>query len=396
MSESNKQIPDEFYKIIKDFTTDILTTFPEYKNDLDAGLLTIVTGVNNISEVEQLFEYIKQVYPERFFDLLYQNEDMFTNENINTNFLPNIDFSDLWKQDISDNTKTVIWKYLQLVLFAVVGSENDIKSFGNTAKLFEAINEEELKTKLEETMSQMASIFDMSGVADSFGVNNSFDGDVSGMDHLPNADDLHEHINEMLQGNLGKLAAEISEETMNELDLDMSNAESAGDIFQQLFKNPGKLMNMIKKVGTKLDSKLQSGELKESELMKEAMDLMKKMDTMPGMKNMKSMLGQMGMPMSQNTKLNKAAMSGKLKQNLKSAQQKERMQKKLEQRRVVAQKDNQIQILQQQLAAAREANQAADQAADQAVGQATNQKISNIKTTKSKRKKKRKNRKNKK
>ena len=63
---------------IKDFTTDILTTFPEYKNDLDAGLLTIVTGVNNISEVEQLFEYIKQVYPERFFDLLYQNEDMFT------------------------------------------------------------------------------------------------------------------------------------------------------------------------------------------------------------------------------------------------------------------------------------------------------------------------------
>ena len=396
MSESNKQIPDEFYKIIKDFTTDILTTFPEYKNDLDAGLLTIVTGVNNISEVEQLFEYIKQVYPERFFDLLYQNEDMFTNEDINTNFLPNIDFSDLWKQDISDNTKTVIWKYLQLVLFAVVGSENDIKSFGNTAKLFEAINEEELKTKLEETMSQMASIFDMSGVADSFGVNNSFDGDVSGMDNLPNADDLHEHINEMLQGNLGKLAAEISEETMNELDLDMSNAESAGDIFQQLFKNPGKLMNMIKKVGTKLDSKLQSGELKESELMKEAMDLMKKMDTMPGMKNMKSMLGQMGMPMSQNTKLNKAAMSGKLKQNLKSAQQKERMQKKLEQRRVVAQKDNQIQILQQQLAAAREANQAVEQAADQAVGQATNQKISNIKTTKSKRKKKRKNRKNKK
>ena len=396
MSESNKQIPDEFYKIIKDFTTDILTTFPEYKNDLDAGLLTIVTGVNNISEVEQLFEYIKQVYPERFFDLLYQNEDMFTNEDINTNFLPNIDFSDLWKQDISDNTKTVIWKYLQLVLFAVVGSENDIKSFGNTAKLFEAINEEELKTKLEETMSQMASIFDMSGVADSFGVNNSFDGDVSGMDHLPNADDLHEHINEMLQGNLGKLAAEISEETMNELDLDMSNAESAGDIFQQLFKNPGKLMNMIKKVGTKLDSKLQSGELKESELMKEAMDLMKKMDTMPGMKNMKSMLGQMGMPMSQNTKLNKAAMSGKLKQNLKSVQQKERMQKKLEQRRVVAQKDNQIQILQQQLAAAREANQATEQAAGQAVGQATNQKISNIKTTKSKRKKKRKNRKNKK
>ena len=36
-------------------------------------------------------------------------------------------------------------------------------------------------------------------------------------------------------------------------------------------------MGMVKKVGSKLDEKLKSGEINESELMKEASDLMKKM-----------------------------------------------------------------------------------------------------------------------
>ena len=352
MSESNKQVSPEFCKIIKDFTTDILTTFPEYKENLDLGLVDVLNDNNNTENITCLFEYIKNIYPERFFDLLYQNESIFTDETINTTFLPNIDFTDLWQQEISDNTKMIIWKYLQLVLFAVVNTEKDGQSFGETAKLFEAINEDELKKKLEETMEQMANIFDISGTE------NPFESDISNieLEDLPNPEDLHNHINGMLQGNLGKLAAEITEETMKELDTDISGTDTVGDIFQNLFKNPGKLMGMIKKVGNKIDSKLKSGELKESELMQEAMDLMEKMETMPGMKNMKNMMSQMGMPgMGKNSKVNMGAMSSKLKQNFKQSKQKERMLQKLERRKEL-QKDNQIKILQQQLAAAREAN----------------------------------------
>ena len=40
-----------------------------------------------------------------------------------------------------------------------------------------------------------------------------------------------------------------------------------------------RLMKMIKKVGDKLDTKLKSGELKESELMEEAMELMQQMES---------------------------------------------------------------------------------------------------------------------
>ena len=380
MSESNKQLPQEFCKIIKDFTTDILTTFPEYKENLDLGLVDVLNDNDNTENIICLFEYIKNIYPERFFDLLYQNESMFTDENINTKFLPNIDFADLWQQEISDNTKMIIWKYLQLVLFAVVNTEKDGQSFGETAKLFEAINEDELKKKLEETMEQMANVFDISGTE------KFFENDISNieLEDLPNPEDLHNHINGMLQGNLGKLAAEITEETMKELDTDISGTNTVGDIFQNLFKNPGKLMNMIKKVGSKLDSKLKSGELKESELMQEAMDLMEKMETMPGMKNMKNMMSQMGMPgMGKNSKVNMGAMSSKLKQNFKQSKQKERMLQKLERRKEL-QKDNQIKILQQQLAAAKEAN-----ATNRIISETTNGLHEEETTIKKKKKKKR-------
>ena len=307
MSQSNISIPEEFCKVIKDFTTDLLTTFPEYSATLDPGLVDILEGNCDTNNVKTLFEYVKNTYPERFFDLLYQNEDIFTDETVNTEFLPGIVFGKLWSPEISENTKLIIWKYLQLLLFSVINTENDDKSFGDAAKLFEAINEDELRKKLEETMEQMSNVFDMSG-------GNPFTNDASNSDQtdLPDPDELHKHINGMLQGNLGKLAAEITEETMKELNTDMSGASSVGDIFQNLFKNPGKLMGMIKKVGSKLDTKLKSGELNESEVMQEAMDLMQQMESMPGMANMKNMLNQMGMSgLGKNGKINMNAMKGK-------------------------------------------------------------------------------------
>ena len=87
---------------------------------------------------------------------------MFSNENINTNFFENIDFKNIWNSNISDNTKKIVWKYLQLVLFSLSNNIEGIESFGETAKLFEAIDENELKTKLEEVISSMGNIFDMS------------------------------------------------------------------------------------------------------------------------------------------------------------------------------------------------------------------------------------------
>jgi hypothetical protein len=321
MSKSNDKeeaMPEDFPKLIYDLINDILFTFPEYKDSLDSDLLKIKEEQDKES-VEKIYEHFKKVLPERFFDILYKNEDMFQKEEINTEFLPGIDFKKLWKEDISQKTKETIWKYLQLILFTVIGKVDSQDSFGDTAKLFEAINEDELKEKLEETMSNLQNMMGGEDIIDVSGID---------MENLPRPEQIQDHINGLLDGKLGNLAKEIAEETAQELNFDTENATSVNDVFQQLFKNPGKLMNLVKNVGGKLDSKIKSGEIKESEIMKEASDLLSKMKDMPGMGDIQSMMRQMGLNLGKGQKVNLGAMQGKLNQDIKIAQMKERIKQK--------------------------------------------------------------------
>tara|TARA_B100000902_G_scaffold397665_1_gene462161 strand:+ start:2326 stop:3486 length:1161 start_codon:yes stop_codon:yes gene_type:complete len=336
-----EKVPDEFKKVMKDFYKDILTSFPEYKEKLGENEINFLTETDD-NNASILFNYCQNLYPERFFDILYQNVEIFDNSDMNTLFLPNIEFKDIWKEDISEKTREVIWKYLQLVLFSVTSNMDDSDSFGDTAKLFEAINEEELKKKLEETMEQMNGMF--SDISGDFQMPEGFS-DMSGvnMEDIPDPEKMQDHINGLLGGKLGRLAHEIAEETANDLDVNMDDATDVTDVFQKLFKNPGKLMGMVKKVGSKLDSKIKSGEIKESELMEEASELMEKMKNMPGMKNMDKILEKMGLPTGgKNTKMNMNAFQSHMKSNIGKAKQRERMLRKLEERRnkIISQKSN--------------------------------------------------------
>ena len=91
---------------------------------------------------------------------------------------------------------------------------------------------------------------------------------------------------------------------------------------------------MVKRVGNKIQEKIDSGEIKESELMEEAKDLMMKMKGMPGMKNFQDMFSKMGMP--KNGKMNMS----KMESNIKLARQKERMREKLKKRKEEKEKKN--------------------------------------------------------
>jgi len=316
--------PPEFNKVINDFISDILITFPEY-----SGIIAKWWNRDSSSEESQkketlfVFRHCVKIFPERFFDILYKNCDMFSQESeVNTEFLPGIVFKQLWSCDISDNTRDTIWKYLQLILFSVIGCVHNSSELGDTAKLFESINEEELKNKLQETLENMQNMFEQKGE----------EGDGEGdqqIPSMPNAEQLHEHINSMMGGKLGKLAMELAEETAQDLNLDLQDNGDPKDVFQKLFKNPGKMMNMVKNIGSKIDDKIKSGEIKESELMKEGMELLSKMKDMPGMGDMQKMFSQMGIPgLGKGAKVNMAAMEAQLNRNMKTAKMKERMRAK--------------------------------------------------------------------
>ena len=341
----SKVVPEEFAKVIKDFVGDLKTTFPEYISFINKWWKTPehYKQIENEEErntafekgqaksIHTLFEYSKKKFPPRFFDILYKNEEIFKEDSdMDTEFLPQIHFKNLWQCDISDKTKETIWKYLQLIMFSIVGTLENKDAFGDTAKMFEAINEEEFKSKLEETLTQMQGLFDVSGNMAS----DSDSGNGINMENIPNADDIHSHITGMLDGKLGQLAREIAEETAEDLNMELDGATDMNSVFQKLIKNPTKLMGLVKSVGSKLDTKIKSGDIKESELIAEATDMMNKMKNMPGMGNIQSMLNKMGMGnlggLGGGGKVNTAAMEANLNQKMKMAQTKERMRAKAE------------------------------------------------------------------
>jgi len=337
-------IPEEFVKVVRDFIGDLKATFPEYISFIDKWWKTkehfnyideeedkkIAYEKSEANSVKLLFDFCKKKLPPRFFDILYQNDDMFKEDSeIDTEFFPKIHFKNLWQCDITDKTRETIWKYLQLMLFAVVGTLDNKDAFGDTAKLFEAINQDDFKSKLEETLSHMQDLFDISG--------NSCEnlGDKLNPSDLPNVEKINEHISGMLECKIGQLAREIAEETASNLNMEFDGATDMKDVFNQLVKNPTKLMGLVKSVGDKLDTKLKSGELKESEMIQEATEIMNKMKNMPGMGNIQSMLSKMGMGdlsglAGLGGKVNTGAMDAQLNQRLKLAKTKERIKAKAE------------------------------------------------------------------
>ena len=66
-------------------------------------------------------------------------------------------------------------------------------------------------------------------------------------------------------------------------------SQSINDVFKRLIHNPTKLLGLVKNVGSKLDEKIKAGDMKESELLEEASEMMKKMKNMPGMGDLQSM-----------------------------------------------------------------------------------------------------------
>ena len=361
MSSNSQEVPSNFKSIINDFTRDLTTTFPEY-----SYLWSKWADQNSDVETKELFGYILQVYPSRFFDILYENDSIFKiDDETDVNFLPNVNFRLLYNcDDITDNTKKSIWKYLQLILFTIVGQIKDKNIFGDTSNLFDGIDENELQDKLADTMNNMTDFFknleetftkatnndddeapnlvdpvmenmnkefknvfenifnnahqtdgDGVGETDETTDGDSFPKGFPKMSGLPDIKNIHEHLKSLFEGKIGKLAKEmaeeISEEFKSEFEEGGEGINNTQDAIKHLMKDPKKLMDLMKKVGSKLDTKMEKGEISREELMKEAQGLLGKMKDMGGGDDLSKMFKEMAkkMGMGGNVKINKNALN---------------------------------------------------------------------------------------
>jgi len=365
-NQTTELLPKNFRSVVRDFATDLSATFPEYSYywakwvdpEVSDDALTI------------LFAHCAKIYPERFFDILYQNDEIF-NENSETDvyFLPNVSFRLLFRcEGVSEQTKKTIWKYLQLMLFTIVGSVTDKSSFGDTMNMFNGIDEKDLQAKLNETMSSVTDFFKNMEAAPSAdpsdqttpeseqfkeGFKNMFEnmsGSSGKTEGMPNVENMQEHLKTLFEGKIGTMAKEMAEEIADDfkdiLGGDTSGMTNTNDVIKKLMKNPAKIMELMKTVSGKLDSKMKSGEFSREDIMKEAGELLGKMKEMGGQdqfnemfKNLAKNMGGMG----KNMKFDQNAMERMTK--LSSTQ--ERLRKKME----LKKQEKEMQAQQQQQSA---------------------------------------------
>lgn len=267
-------IPIAFYKSIKDFITDLCGTFPELKDNAD--LFAIFSSDDAEDSYQRVFDATLASFPIHIVPILKENETMFATECI---LFAGVDFKTLWNENISEKTKNIIWKYLKLNLLIVLDHINIGEEFANVLKDID----------LHKSIDEIKNLFDGKDVPD-----------------------IHSHLDGMMNGKLGTLAKEIAHETVGEDTED----------FQKMMKDPSKLFSLMHTVGDKIEKKIKSGDVKESELIAEASEMLQKMKDMPGMKQFETMFKQFG-------KMDTGAMQTKMDQNMKKAKNRERLKDKL-------------------------------------------------------------------
>lgn len=361
MSAEDTKVPSNFRVLVSDFTRDLSVAFPEYSHMWDKWGNEDTTD----EDLEKLFDFCSKVYPARFFDILYQNEEIFVEGgDQDVYFFPNMSFRLIFNSEgLSENSKKIIWKYLQLMLFTVVGSLDNKNEFGETAELFAGIDENELQTKLNETMQNLTGFFENIPTTDSStnegekqesnegekqesneGGSDPFANMFKNMPNIkgmPDISNLQDTLKTLFDGKIGALAKEMAEEIADDfkdvLGNDMDNTTNPQDVIKKLMKNPAKISKLIKTVSSKLDTKMKDGSISKDEIMKEAGDMMSQMKQMGGMDNMKEMFETMSKSMG----LGKGAKFDKNKMNqmLKREENKNKMKQRADQRKEKMQKE---------------------------------------------------------
>ena len=333
------QIPiDTFRDVIVTFVNDLTTTFPEY-----SILWQKWKTATDDAELTTLFNYMMKVFPERMFDILTQNESIFAPDSTaNTVFFPNVEFKLLFNTGgITENTKQAIWKYLQLIMMSLMGSIKNKTEFGDTAGIFEGIDETFLQEKLNESIHKMTDFFENMKATEespfSDATTDATNNDNTTESAIPNPEKLFEHLQSLFGGKIGSLAKEFAEEFSEDMknilnEDDLRDAKSVKDILPKLLKDPKKIMSLVKSIQEKVNHKMETGEITREEMMRETNEMMAKMREMGGVDNfadmLKGMADKMGMG-GKNMRIDKNA----LRKMESDAKIRDEMRRKLELRK---------------------------------------------------------------
>jgi transcriptional regulator with XRE-family HTH domain len=304
-----EEIDMQLQCVLTEFVRDVQTTFPEYSERM--------SGEDYISTI---FDQCKFNYIASFYEIVNKDERLFSvdyNDNNNTEFLPGVNFKEIWMSEISSLTKDAIWKYLNIVLKLIIKKtigKMTLPDFINTHQdMWTSSSEKKGGANNDEEKEEEEDSND--------------DGEDDDTDDDPSA-----QFETLLNGNVGKFATEIAEDVIAEMNITGLDASSnLSDIFTNFLGDPNQFMGLVSTVAKKLDAKMKSGEISQSDILKEKKNIskiMKNLKNMPGAEDLLSIFSKLGMDTTTDGDVN----AEKLKRRMKLAKTKERIRMKAMQR----------------------------------------------------------------
>ena len=260
---------EKILSVFKKMINDIMDVYPEEKGNIYEKYESVMNMDTLVLEDCDLLK--------NFMDNIGKNSTKITNKDvlvIGDDLIDGIPLKKIWKTDISESVKDEIWKYLQTfcIININLNSSKELQNLlSGDANTIEGENRKDLKDlkrikKLKESIDTIN------------------DNKKKDENDLSNMNDIFSSTG------IGQLAKEIAEginfEEMLGENKDLDSGEQNMEDVMQNIMNPANFMNLFQNINSKVQEKIQSGDIDENMLTGEAQNLYGDFQNNPMFQNM--------------------------------------------------------------------------------------------------------------
>ena len=248
-------IEKQIFNIFSSFIRDLSKTYPEIKNCLYRNYEDCILNDKNENQ-KSLSEFPKL---KEFLNLIQKYESYITDKNseffdLEIDLLENISFQKLWSKNISGKTRESIWKYLQT--FQIINVH--LKSNEELKEALTKINSDET-TELEIDKKTAKDLKKLKKLSED--VQEKIPEEESNLDSM---------LSGLMDSEIGGIAKEVAQNmNIEEMFGNINENSNPLEIMSQLM-NPQKIGSIFNDINKVVDKKVNSGELSEDSLKKEA------------------------------------------------------------------------------------------------------------------------------
>lgn len=288
------------FNIFSSFVRDLSKTFPEIKNCLFRNYEKEILGENlKLNDCLKLKSFLLKIEEN---SKLIENKDekFFEIEDI----LEEISFKKLWEKNITDKTKTIIWKYFQT--FTIINI--NLNSSQKLQDALSMINDSGISKENIEDKETIKDLKKLKKLTENVKENKTED-----------EIDLENIMGGFMDSNIGSIAKEVaSSMNINEMFGDINENSNPMEVMSKMM-NPENMKNIFGNINSVMEEKMKDGELNEDILKKEAENVYSNMSDNPLFGNLMQEMNKDKNNQSENqdTKLTRDEQKKKLKEKIK-------------------------------------------------------------------------------